>query len=254
MQAKAQEPDGFLGGKIRLKQPRAGFRSGHDAVLLAASANPPLGGHIAELGCGAGVASLCFAARRRDAEVTGLDIDADMVALAGQNAAANGLEARTHFRTGDIAAPFSALHMVANSFDEVIANPPFYETGTVPPLEDEAKSRAHIRAAGTLDNWVKCAAALTRAKGHVTFIHRADALAGLLAVLSKRLGDLHILPILPKPNRAATRVLVRGRRDARAPVTLLPPLVLQDENDRPSNAAEAVLRHGAALAFAVGEG
>ena len=72
----------------------------------------------------------------------------------------------------------------------------------------------------------------------------------LLTVMQKRLGDLHVLPVLPKPHKAATRVLIRGRRDARAPVTLLPPLVLQDMEGQTSPAAESVLRHGAALAFA----
>ena len=38
--AGAYSHDGFLGGKLRLRQPRDGFRSGHDAVLLAASAGP----------------------------------------------------------------------------------------------------------------------------------------------------------------------------------------------------------------------
>ena len=242
--------DGFLGGRLRLKQPRDGFRSGHDAVLLAASANPPVGGHIAELGSGAGVASLCFAARRKDAQVTGLDVDAALVALAQQNAEANDLGGQTHFRQGDIAAPFAELHMVANSFDEVIANPPYYRDTDVPEMTHAGKARAHIGTADTLDSWVKCAAALTRAKGHVSIVHRADALAQLLTVMGKRLGDLHVLPVLPKPDRPATRVIVRGRRDARAPVTLLPPLLLQDGDGQPSAAAEAVLRHGAALAFA----
>jgi hypothetical protein len=48
--------------------------------------------------------------------------------------------------------------------------------------------------------------------------------------------------------------LVRGRRDARAPVTLLPALVLQGQNGAPSLRAEAVLRHGAALAFDEADG
>ena len=150
---------------------------------------------------------------------------------------------------GDVAGAFSHLHIVANSFDEVIANPPFHEAGTVPEMAHDGKARAHIGAEGTLDNWVKCACALTRAGGHISFIHRADALDRLLTVMHKRLGDLHVLPIMSKPESAATRVLVRGKRDARAPVTLLPPFILQDENGRSSAAAEAVLRHGAALAF-----
>ena len=242
--------DGFLGGRLTLRQLRDGFRSGHDAVLLAAAAGPPRGGHIAELGSGAGVAALCVLARRKDVEVTGIEFDTELVSLAEQNAAHNELQARAHFRQGDIGGAFADLHMVANSFDEVIANPPFHEPGTVPEIAHDGKARAHIGVEGTLDHWVKCACALTRAKGHVTFIHRADALDRLLTVMHRRLGDLHILPIQPKPNVPAGRVLVRGKRDAKAPVTLLPPLVLQDAQGRPSAAAEALLRHGEALAFA----
>jgi tRNA1(Val) A37 N6-methylase TrmN6 len=247
-QAKYSQ-DGFLGEKLRVRQPLDGFRSGHDAVLLAAASAPPEGGHIVELGSGSGVASLCFAARRTDAQITGLEIDPKMLALAQNNAEANDLGARVHFKLADLNGPFNDMHLVANSYDEVIANPPFYKLGNVPELETDVKARALIGTEGTLDTWVKCAAALAKARGHVTFIHRADALAQLLTVMQKRLGDLHVLPVLPKPNKAATRVLVRGRRDARAPVTLLPPLVLQNSDGEPSQAAESVLRHGAALAF-----
>jgi len=241
--------DGFLGGKLRLRQPRDGFRSGHDAVLLAASADPPQNGHVAELGSGAGVASLCFLARRHDAHITGIEFDSELVALAQANAAANRLDERAHFRAGDVAGAFGDLHIVANSFDEVIANPPFHDAGSVPDIDHEGKARAYIGEAGTLDNWVKCACALTRAGGYISFVHRADALDRLLTVMHKRLGDLRVLPIMPKPQQAATRVIVRGKRDARAPVTLLPPLILQDDEARPSEMAEAVLRYGAALAF-----
>ena len=126
--------DGFLGDKLRLKQPLDGFRSGHDAVLLAASASPPQEGHIIELGSGSGVASLCFAARRTDAQITGLEIDDNMVALASRNAMDNDLSARAHFKVADVLGSFNDMHLVANSFDEVIANPPFYETGAVPDM------------------------------------------------------------------------------------------------------------------------
>lgn len=251
---QAYTTDGFLGEKLRLKQPRDGFRSGHDAVLLAAAAHPPQGGHIAELGSGSGVAALCFAARRKDAQITGIEMDGEMVALAQNNAEANDLAGRAHFKQGDVTAPFAELHLVANSFDEVIANPPFYLQGHVPDMAHDGKAQAHIGAQGTLDAWVKCACALTRAKGHVTLVHRADALAQVLTVMQKRLGDLHVLPVHPRADKAATRVLVRGRRDARAPVTLLPPLVLQNDAGAASLKAEAVLRHGAALAFDESDG
>ena len=113
-QAKYSQ-DGFLGEKLRVRQPLDGFRSGHDAVLLAAASAPPEGGHIVELGSGSGVASLCFAARRTDAQITGLEIDPKMLALAQNNAEANDLGARVHFKLADLNGPFNDMHLVANS-------------------------------------------------------------------------------------------------------------------------------------------
>ena len=53
----------FLDGRVRVDQPQGGFRSGLDAVMLAA-AIPALPGQAAlELGAGAGTVSLCLAAR-----------------------------------------------------------------------------------------------------------------------------------------------------------------------------------------------
>ena len=52
--------DDFLGGKLRVKQPKKGYRAGIDPVLLAASVNAHIGDNILDLGCGVGVASLCL--------------------------------------------------------------------------------------------------------------------------------------------------------------------------------------------------
>jgi tRNA1(Val) A37 N6-methylase TrmN6 len=65
-----------------------------------------------------------------------------------------------------------------------------------------------------------------------------------------RLGALKVQPVTPRAGEAAHRVLVQGRRDARTPLVLLPPIILQNATGGPSAEAEAVLRHGAALAFA----
>ena len=48
-------------------------------------------------------------------------------------------------------------------------------------------------------------------------------------------------------NAPAIRVLLRAVKDSRAPLTLLPGLVLNGDDGRPTAAAEAVLREGAAL-------
>jgi len=83
--------DGFLGGRLIIAQPRAGFRAGHDAVLLAAAVPAKPGQRVLELGSGSGVASLCLAARVADVSVVGIEIDAELVRLANENAARNSM-------------------------------------------------------------------------------------------------------------------------------------------------------------------
>ena len=67
--------------------------------LLAAIGAQP-GTRILDIGCGAGELSLALAAGRGDAQVTGLDISADLVATASERAAAMGTP-RVRFRHGD---------------------------------------------------------------------------------------------------------------------------------------------------------
>ena len=56
----------FLNGRVIVRQPLRGFRSGLDAVMLAAAVPACAGDEMLELGAGAGAASLCLAARVPD--------------------------------------------------------------------------------------------------------------------------------------------------------------------------------------------
>jgi len=53
----------LLGGSVQYAQPRHGFRSGIEPVLLAASVPAKAGDRVLEGGSGAGAALLCVAAR-----------------------------------------------------------------------------------------------------------------------------------------------------------------------------------------------
>ena len=77
----------FLGGRLRIRQPRRGYRAGVDPVILAASVPLRSGQSVLELGCGVGVASFCLAARVPDAVLTGIELQPDYAALARENAA-----------------------------------------------------------------------------------------------------------------------------------------------------------------------
>lgn len=243
--------DQFLGGRLSVLQPSNGHRSGHDAVLLAASL-PVTAKNLCELGTGVGVAMLCAAARLPDAQFTGLEIDPQLSALAQQNAQLNQLEDRISVVTADILS--RPRHLAAASFDHVFFNPPYYNVGQVMPLEDPLKAQAHHQEADALDVWLRYAAYLLRAGGEITLIHRATQLVEIVSALAPRFGGVTICPIYPRPNSSAGRVIIRAKRDSRGPTKLASPLILQDEAGQPSSAAEKILRHAAALALSAVDG
>ncbi len=237
--------DSLLGGRVRLLQPERGYRAAIDPVLLAA-ATPARDGEAAlELGCGAGAAMLCLAARVPGLRLTGLELQPEAAALARRNVALNGWDDRIAVIEGDLARPPEALR--PNGFDRILANPPFYGAGAHTRSPSPGKAASHGEGEADLAAWIGAALRLLKSKGTLTLIHRTDRLDVILALMNGRFGAVTILPLWPKAGTEAGRVIVTGRRDARSPARLLPGLVLHGADGRYTAEAEAVLRDGAAL-------
>lgn len=239
--------DGFLDGRLRVTQPARGYRAGADAVMLAASCPARPGETVLELGCGAGVASLCLGWRVEGLRLTGLERQVDYADLARRNAAANGIGLEVV--TGDLACLPAALRQV--SFDHVIANPPFFLAGTPAPEPGRAAARQEDTP---LALWIDAALRRLRPGGRLTLIQRADRLDAALGALSGRAGAVAILPLAARPGREAGRVLIGAQKGARGPLRLLAPLILHDGpahsesgGDGLTPDARAILRDGAPI-------
>jgi tRNA1(Val) A37 N6-methylase TrmN6 len=245
--------DAVLGGALRLRQPRRGHRVGHDAVLLAAACPAQAGEHAVDLGAGVGAAGLALAVRARDVAVTLVEIDPDLAALAAENAQLNGLAARVRSVTLDAAAParaFAAAGLVPESVARVLMNPPFNDPVRQKTSPDRRRRLAHAAPREVLTAWIRTAARLLRPRGTLTLIFRADGLVDLGRALDSVFGAVAILPVYPKPDEPAIRILVRATKASRAPLAVLPGLVLNDAGGHPTPEAEAVLRAGATLPLA----
>lgn len=192
-----------------------------DAVMLAAACPAKPGESVLELGCGSGAAILCLGARVPELSLTGLERQGDIAALARENAAANRIALTVI--AGDLAVMPLALRAV--SFDHVIANPPYFAAGT--PAIDRRRSAARHEET-PLSLWLDAALRRLRPGGRLTLIQRADRLAGVLAGLGPRAGDIAILPVAPRAGRPAGRVIIGASKGARGPLRLLAPLVLHE--------------------------
>lgn len=235
----------LLGGRVRLRQPARGYRAGMDAALVAAAVAVEPGQKVIEAGCGAGAVLMQIAARRPGVSLTGLERDPVMAALARENTGLNGVEAR--IVEGDVAAGFRALDM--EPFDWAVSNPPFFDDPGALRVPAIGKRGAWMADDG-LAAWTGFLLKSVREGGRIVIIHRADRLADLLALLGDKAGSFSIRPIHPYTDEPAKRVLVQAIKTGRAPLRLLPPLVLHDRSGGKHTAeAEAVLRGETALPF-----
>ena len=238
--------DAFLGGRLRLWQPVAGYRAATDPVLLAAACPAQAGQSVLDLGCGAGAAALCLAVRLPGILLAGLEVQAGYAALARANAARNGIAFEVH--EGDVAAEPAALR---RGFDQVIANPPYYAPGGT-PAADGGRDTA-LREGLPLRTWTETARRRLHPGGWLTLFLGTDRLGTALAALDGRMGSVAVLPLAPRDGRAAVRVLIRARKGGRAGLRLLAPMVLhagaahtRDREDFTPE-AQAVLRENAAI-------
>ena len=248
--APATTDDGFLGNRLKLLQPEKGYRAGIDAVLLAAAVPAREGERALEAGAGVGVASLCLAARVPGLEVAGLVLQPELGGLADRNIERYGMADRVSIVEGGIGLSprdLAAQGFEPNGWHHVFANPPFHDPATSPAPPHAGKAQSHLTLGSDLDDWVRFCCTMARPRGTVTFIHRADALAALLAAMAGHLGGIEVFPLWPAAGKSASRVIVRGQRDSKALLAIRPGLVLHGRDGRFTDRTEAILRGGEAL-------
>jgi len=239
----------LLSGRVKLAQKVKGYRAGMDAALLAAACagiyaekRPPR--HALEPGCGAGAALLSLKARCPDLQLAGIEREPDYAALARGNVLLNEAAGVTILE-GDIAAGFRSFGV--DRVDLVLCNPPFFDDPDQLRAPHDAKRPAWIADDG-LGAWLDFAMAAVRDGGDIVFIHRADRLGDLLGGLSSKCGSFMVRPVQPFADKDAKRVLVRAQRLGKAPLRLLPALVLHDGGMRKhTDEVDAILRGETAL-------
>ena len=234
--------DALLGGRVRIRQPKRGYRVNVDTMLLAAAVETRDGMRLMEAGCGVGAALIAVAIRNENIALLGVERETNIAEVARENVALNAMTHRIEIATGD------ALDKHANYgvFDGVFLNPPFDAEGAG-RARDAARRHAHVSDV-SINQWIAALADRLTGEAALTLIHRAEKLSEILSALEGRLGGAEVIPIRPRAEAPAKRILVRARKGSRAPLRLLSGLDLHDGGaGKYSPQVEQVLREGAPL-------
>lgn len=247
--------DAFHRGRFVVVQPVGrGHRSGVDAMLVAAAVPSNFSGRLADFGAGAGAAGLAVAVRCPFAEVTLVERDPEMAAFAHRSIAheANaGLLPRLSLIEADVALAGQSRvdsGLCDRSFNHVIMNPPF-NLAHDRASPDRLKSDAHVMPDGLCEDWLRSAAAVLKPGGGVSVIARPALMNDLLSACKGRFGGIRIVPVLPRPDEAAIRVVLTGIGGSRAQLSLEPPLVLHGKTGNAFSARANSIINGEAGLF-----
>ncbi|PLP59557.1 methyltransferase [Mesorhizobium loti] len=226
--------DAFHRGRFWLVQPAdSGHRAGMDAMMLAAAVPTNFAGLLADFGAGAGAAGLAVVSRCDGARATLVERSPEMATFAEASLthpANQHLSDRVTVLRADVALTGkarSAAGLPDNGFDFVIMNPPF-NAGEDRATPDALRHEAHVMADGLWEAWVRSAAAVVKPRGGIAIIARPESLVAILDALAGRFGNAEIVPVHPRADQSAIRIVVRGLLGARGKLALRPPLVLHE--------------------------
>ena len=229
--------DKFLDGKILLKQNKTGLRATSDSVLLSALVPVKSGESVLDVGAGNGVISLCISSRV-SSSITAIEIQKDLCNLILENALINNKKIEV-FQL-DIFSLTDPLK--GQLFNHVVSNPPFYKFSKNTRKNTEQK-KAYVQDFD-LKKWLTYCLKHLRSKGSFCLIHCPEALPEILSILSPKLGNIEIFPIISKQGECAKRVLIRGYLNKKGPLILHPPLIMHTKSNQRTTIAEKILRCG----------
>lgn len=190
--------DTLLGGRVRVRQPRKGYRVGLEAPLLAAFGleeprKPPR--HIVDLGAGVGSVGLCASHFSPRARVSLVEDEPETARLAAHNVAENGVADRATVIATSVVDTVDVLGK--GTADLVLTNPPWFgeDAGFVPT--DERRRRARTLGSAGVTPFLVTGRQLLGRGGRLAIAFPAPSLVALLGALSaaglvpKRIRFLH---------------------------------------------------------------
>ena len=211
----------FLTGEWRLFQKRQGHRWSLDDLVTAAVAAPHAQSldarRMLDLGCGLGSVLMMMAWRFPEADVTGIEAQADRAAMGRRSIDWNGVEARCRILDGDLREA-SVLPPDAR-FPLITGTPPYFPRGTGPESDKSHAAACRFEVRGGIEVYCEAAARWLTPGGR--FVVCTAALEADRVLASARDTRLHVIEHVDIVPREGKDVLVMIDVLAREPAPLI---------------------------------
>jgi tRNA1(Val) A37 N6-methylase TrmN6 len=220
--------DALFNGRLRCRQRSRGYRFSLDAVLLGNFISIRPAEKILDLGCGSSIVSLILAYRWPSCELTGLEVQPDLVKLARENVAQNKWEERITILHGDLRQIDKII--TAGQFDWVVSNPPYRKTGTGRMNIEPEQLVARHETMADIVTVVKAADWALKNRGRAACIYPAARGATLLYELKKQgLEPKKMQAVYSYPGSPAALLLIEAVKGGGEELTILPPFYVYRE-------------------------
>jgi tRNA1(Val) A37 N6-methylase TrmN6 len=210
--------DTLLGGKLRLLQPKTGYRINIDSLLLVGFAGERRVERVVDLGAGVGALGLLALQRGIAKRALLVEADPKLVALARENLSAAGFDGEA------LQLDLTRESLRDSALPLVLCNPPYFPAHSHRPAQTVAKATAR---SGEILPFLKAAAALlARKTGRALFSYPAPQLPELLAhaasvgLVAKRLRLVHA-----RVDQPARLALIELRAARPGGLVIEPPLI-----------------------------
>ena len=200
--------DHLLENKIIYFQPRNGYRSGIEPIILAAQANHKYKS-ILDLGSGCGPISLILAYRLPNSKIIGLENNKIHLELSLKSKLENNLY-NVEFKNEDVCI---INEKYLNYFDLVLSNPPFFFENQIIKSKNESINNAKYISKEKSEKWFQNLILYLNDNGRALIINRFENVEFMLQIF--RLYNLlvEITPILSFKDTKPKNVLLSLKKN-----------------------------------------
>lgn len=217
--------DILFDGRLRVRQPRSGYRFSIDAILLAHQARLTAADTVLDLGTGCGIVPLILCYRFPQISVWAVEIQTELSDLASRNIIENELQNRITILNTDLRELQKSD--LPDTFDWVVTNPPYRRANSGRLNPDQQRAVARHELSAKLEDVLSAASRRLTAGGRFVAIYTTERIPEMLA-------GMRAVGIEPKVQRMvhtraqfnAKRVLIEGIKGARSGITIPPPLIV----------------------------